>query len=51
MSGITADLDAEPISIVPQHLVGESEVGIFPKLAEWHEYFRGDGSSVNINVR
>ncbi len=50
MSGITADFDAEPISIVPQHHVGASEVGMFPKLMEWHEYFRDDGSCVNINV-
>ena len=28
---------------------GASEIGIFPELAEWHEYFR-EGSSVNIQV-
>ena len=28
---------------------GASEVGIFPELEVWHEYFR-DGASVNIQV-
>ena len=30
-------------------LSGASEIGMFPELVEWHEYFR-EGSSNDMNV-